>query len=592
MEENTKPKSRKLWIATPETLAVGDPPLDAATKLPPVVKPSNFAAEVSQAMGFSTPAEITLAVTEPAAPFVMMVEQVSIAELAESPTNPRKTFGDLEQLAQSIKSVGLVSPLVVRRVGEQLEIVAGHRRFRAAKIAGLETVPAYVRELTDGQALELQLVENLRRSDLNPIEEAEGYEALRGRGLTVEQIAEKIGSSKATVYARLKLIALCPEARSALLDGKLHASVATPLARLSHRLQAKALDSTWLKADADGPAPARAAIEWLQREYTRSLKSCPFSLTDETLVPEAGSCKACPKRPKNAPELFDDLRRAGDVCTDVACYESKAKANWQRESAAAQAAGKKVLSLSDGVALFPHGESLYDSKHVELDAPNHADSKRRTWRELLEAKVKEDERPQVIVAADRSLNTHELVDKRAAVKALAAAGVKWAEQETEITKKRATAAKDTREEDEAEKLRENVSVDLCINVARGLERAIDFTRAVRYAFSLVVLALSPALAGMEEELENAAGLPEGTLGELEPKALEKMKPATLLSIVMLAVSVDSGFTGFGEYADEAKKLAKAFSIDLKALEKARQAAAEAEAAKAKADAVFKKGGAK
>jgi len=585
MEENTKSSKRKLWIATPETVALPE----VAAGNPVAVKPSNFAAEVKEAMGFSTPAEIALAVTEPAAPFAMNVQQVAIGELVESPTNPRKTFGDLEQLAQSIKSVGLVSPLVVRRVGDRLEIVAGHRRFRAASIAGLETVPAYVRELTDGQALELQLVENLRRSDLNPIEEAEGYEALRARGLTVEQIAEKIGSSKATVYARLKLIALCPEARSALLDGKLHASVATPLARLSHRLQAKALEASALKPDADGPAPARYAIEWLQREYTRSLKGCAFSLTDETLVPEAGSCKACPKRPKNAPELFDDLAKAGDVCTDVACYDSKAKANWQRKSAEAQAAGKKVLSVADGAALYPHGDSLYDSKHVELNAPNLADSKRRSWRELLEAKVKPEDMPQVIVAADRRLVPHELVDKRAATKALAAAGVKWAEQETEVTRKRAVASKESKEEDEAEEIRELVVADLCVNVARGLERAIDMTPAVRLVLDMVADALLVNfLPGAD--FESAAGLPEDTLVDMrsDAKAIAKAKPSVLLTAIMLALG--DNLRGYGEYTDEAKKLAKAFGVDLKSLEKTRRAAAEAEAEKA--DAIFKKGGAK
>ena len=105
---------------------------------------------------------------------------IPIAQLKESTTNPRKTFDEasLEELAESIRSKGVLSPLLVRPVNGHYEIVAGERRYRASQLAGRDTVPATVRELTDAECLETQLIENLLRTDLHPFEEAQGFHAL------------------------------------------------------------------------------------------------------------------------------------------------------------------------------------------------------------------------------------------------------------------------------------------------------------------------------------------------------------------------------------------------------------------------------
>jgi ParB family transcriptional regulator, chromosome partitioning protein len=113
---------------------------------------------------------------------------ISIAQLQESPTNPRKTFDEkgLEELAESIRSKGVLLPLLVRPVNGHYEIVTGERRYRASKLAGRDTVPATVRELSDAECLEIQLIENLLRMDLHPFEEAQGLSRLAGprrRGL-------------------------------------------------------------------------------------------------------------------------------------------------------------------------------------------------------------------------------------------------------------------------------------------------------------------------------------------------------------------------------------------------------------------------
>lgn len=382
--------------------------------------------------------------------------------LRESPTNPRKTYAKMEQLIASVKSGGLLVPLIVRpvaREGDQpfvYEIVAGHRRFRAAKEAGLRDAPCDVRSLTDAQVTEIQITENLQRSDLTDLEEAETYETLRDvHKYTVDQIATKIGTSKATVYSRLKLLALCPEARKALGDGLLPPSVAVPLARLpTHKLQASALKAMKERWVYDEKIGAREAVDFLQRDFCRSLRGASFSLKDDGLVPEAGSCSACPKNSANAvPGLFEDLKGAGQTCTDVPCFESKQKAGWKRTAEKEEKKGAKVLTLDEGAKLYQYGQLAYQTKYVELATKNHADPKKRTWGELYD--LAGEAAPPRIVAPDKGMAVHELVDREALVKVLAETkGFKWAEAETERSASLKDEKPKDREKREASEARE------------------------------------------------------------------------------------------------------------------------------------------
>jgi ParB family chromosome partitioning protein len=132
--------------------------------------------------------------------------ELDINLLRESSTNPRKRFDEkkLAELAGSIKSKGVLQPLVVRPVNSHFEVVAGARRFRASKIAGLATVPARVRDLTDAEVLEVQLIENLQREEVHPLEESGGFaRLLKQPNYTAEVLAKKIGHDAAYVYKRL-----------------------------------------------------------------------------------------------------------------------------------------------------------------------------------------------------------------------------------------------------------------------------------------------------------------------------------------------------------------------------------------------------
>ena len=148
---------------------------------------------------------------------------------------PRKYFDEtaLEELAASLKTYGMIQPIVVKKNGDYYEIIAGERRWRAAKIAGLVKVPVVIKKWEEGEAFEAALVENLQREDLNPMEEAESYQRLQEEfGLSQEKIAEKVGKSRSAVTNSLRLLQLDPRVRNFVVENKLtggHARTLLPV---------------------------------------------------------------------------------------------------------------------------------------------------------------------------------------------------------------------------------------------------------------------------------------------------------------------------------------------------------------------------
>lgn len=287
---------------------------------------------------------------------------IDLSELRFSGTQAqverRKHFDKtaLGELAESILSVGLQQPIVIRHVNGHYEVVAGERRAIAAKQAGLEAIEAVVRDLSDEQVLEVQLIENLQREGLHELVEAEGYESLiKQHRFTIDQLVDKVGKSKAYIYARLKLTALCPEARKAFFDDKLNASTALLIARIPvHDLQRKACKEITAPRWGGGPMSYRQAAEHVHREYMLQLSQAPFPTGDPDLVPKAGPCGSCPKRTGNQKELFGDVKSA-DVCTDPVCFAAKRDANAARLAAAAEASGKEVITGAAAKKIAPHG---------------------------------------------------------------------------------------------------------------------------------------------------------------------------------------------------------------------------------------------
>src|SRR3989449_1701307 len=168
---------------------------------------------------------------------------VAIDQIEVNPNQPRKVFDftALDELAASIKASGVIQPIIVRRVGGTYQLIAGERRWRAAKQAGLERIPAIVREATDAQSIELALVENLLREDLNPIEAAQAYQKLLAEfGWTQEELAQRIGKDRTSIANCLRLLRLPEEIQTDLRSGRLtmgHARALLALTSVAEQLQ-------------------------------------------------------------------------------------------------------------------------------------------------------------------------------------------------------------------------------------------------------------------------------------------------------------------------------------------------------------------
>lgn len=161
-----------------------------------------------------TPADVTTAITK-----------IPVSQIEVNPFQPRKTFDEnaLEELAQSIRQQGIITPITVRQTAEgHYQLIAGERRFRASQLAGLTELPAYVRIATDGQMMEMALVENIQRENLNAIEVALSYNALIEEcALTHEQLSERVGKDRSTITNYLRLLQLPAETQLALSNGQI-----------------------------------------------------------------------------------------------------------------------------------------------------------------------------------------------------------------------------------------------------------------------------------------------------------------------------------------------------------------------------------
>jgi ParB family chromosome partitioning protein len=172
----------------------------------------------------------------------------------------------LQELTSSVKASGVLQPIIVRADGDAYELVAGERRWRAAAAAGLETIPAIVMDLSDGQALEVALVENLQREDLNPLEEAKAYELLRSAfGMKQEEIAQRVGKERSTVANSLRLLRLSLTFQEDVLAGRLTMGHARALLGLKGDTNRRRLRDLIVRRGLS----VRQAEGWVQRSQSR-----------------------------------------------------------------------------------------------------------------------------------------------------------------------------------------------------------------------------------------------------------------------------------------------------------------------------------
>lgn len=196
------------------------------------------------------------------------VRKVPLDAIVPSPLQPRREFREdqLNELMESIREHGIISPLVVRDVNGQLELIAGERRWRAARLSGLEHVPVIVREASDRDVLEMALIENIQREDLNPIEEAEAYQRLsKDFHLTQENIAKRVGKNRATVANTIRLLELAPSVATMVAQGQISSGHAKVILGLKHHSLQKLI--------ADQVVKNGLTVRSTEKEVERELKA-------------------------------------------------------------------------------------------------------------------------------------------------------------------------------------------------------------------------------------------------------------------------------------------------------------------------------
>lgn len=303
--------------------------------------------------------------------------------LRESPFNSRKTYSSasLNEMAQSMMPPAgrIHSPLVVRSlyqadIEQTHEIVFGHRRFRAAGLAGLDKVPVIIREMSEEEARIVQLIENAQREDVTALEEADSLRELRHDcGISIEDLMKRTGMSRSYVYGRLKLAQAAPEVRKAITEQGLSPETAQAIARRPHHDQQRKALKELRQGYMESPErpyvwlSTRDAEAKLMRLFSTMLTEAPFSLDDASLAERAGACTGCPQRAGNDPDLssLDPM-----TCMDAGCYESKAAEHERRRIAALRETGHTVLtgdeakavrpsSYNDPVGMIPIDEEAY-----------------------------------------------------------------------------------------------------------------------------------------------------------------------------------------------------------------------------------------
>lgn len=282
------------------------------------------------------------------------IQNIKMAAISVSKTNPRKSFAkeNIKDLADSMASVGLLQPITLRLLGDKYEIVAGERRYRAAKLLKWETIPAMVRNITNEEMLEIQIIENLQREDVSPLDEAQAFKTLLQKE-SLDWLSARIHKPKKYISDRLKLNDLVQEASELVSKGILPLGHAVVISKLSFADQKACIDkcvSKNYRHDGDEEfdnrycsLPLEKLKDFIADDIMLDFDKVSFDTEDTTLYEKAGACTNCPKRTCNNHLLFSDIT-SDDKCTDASCFNEKINLHVARAKETAKVQYGKVLS--------------------------------------------------------------------------------------------------------------------------------------------------------------------------------------------------------------------------------------------------------
>ena len=382
------------------------------------------------------------------------ITYVDRSKLELSPFNHRKLTGldedSLTQLADSIRQQGVITPLTVRPLNGSgtYEIISGERRYRASETAGLAQLPCIIRDATDAEARELQLIENLQREGISPMEEAQGLQDLLDQRdadgnptHTLETLALRLGRGTRTVRNRLKLLILPAEIQDAIIAGKCSESIANLIVTIPDpekqaRFAREVLSPFSIVKDGlskindenQEPKSVREAKAHLAFHYQKRLKGCRFSQTDPDLVPietapdgeriAGGACEDCPWRSGNI-----EGSASADVCTNVACFQRKEAADVAKAKATLKEEGVTLLTGNKAPQVVrEEGEVKVSSNEYVSLTDTVPGKKTKTWKDVIEAAPENTAAPQQFAVKDGKQIVH-LVKVTDALAAAKAAGV-------------------------------------------------------------------------------------------------------------------------------------------------------------------------
>ena len=244
----------------------------------------------------------------------LQIQNLPLGKIKPDLEQPRKTFNEdaLKQLSESIEKHGVLQPITVRQLNGHYIIVMGERRYRASKLAGKKTVPCIVRTYENNDVLEVQIIENLQRQDVEPTEEAEAIAYLSEKYAPTE-IAKRLGRTDNFIRQRLKLVGLIDGFKQFVRNGEMTISLGVGVALFEPEQQQMMLETM-------GEDFSAHQINRMIKDQTYDLEKASFDVADKKLVPKAGSCVECPFNAANQGNLFGDGKM---VCTKAACFETK-----------------------------------------------------------------------------------------------------------------------------------------------------------------------------------------------------------------------------------------------------------------------------